>query len=198
LGGSGIEQAQCCTERSVPATVGSPSRSYPWARQYAQRTTSVFIQPPPGPFHSEARELANLTEARLNPSKRGDGYAPDHWCRSIYGYRSYRRAGNRPRLSLLSARSGLGLSRQLSIHLPLAMRSHSFWDFFVLWYEPPFCIWMAAAFCKWMAAATSACISGVVSRAGSPLTTPGRPWCGFGLRAVGLPTDPGPPQRRRR
>jgi hypothetical protein len=57
-------------ERSVLATVGSPSRSYPWARQYAQRTASVFIQPPPGPFHSEARELANLTEARLNPSKR--------------------------------------------------------------------------------------------------------------------------------
>jgi hypothetical protein len=53
----------------------------------------------------------------------------------------------------------------LSIYLLLAMRSHSFWDFFVLWYKPPFCIWKAAALCIWMAAATSACISGEVSRA---------------------------------
>ena len=125
---------------------------------------------------------------RFEPLKRGDGYASDHWSRSIYRYRSYRRAGNRPRLSLLSARSGLGLSRQLSIHLPLAMRSHSFWDFFVLWDEPPFCIWMAAAFCKWIAAATAAWISRVVSR---PALHDSRKagWCGFRLAALDLLSD---------
>ena len=101
----------------------------------------------------------------MNPLKRGNGSAPDHWSRGIYGYSSYRRASIRPRLPLLPARPRLGLPGQLSIHLLLAMRSHSLWDFFVLWCEPPFCIWMAAAFCKWMAAATAACISGVVSRA---------------------------------
>jgi hypothetical protein len=57
-------------ERSVLATVGSPSRCYPWGATVRAKDGLGFQPAPTGPFPCETRSLANLTEARLNHSKR--------------------------------------------------------------------------------------------------------------------------------